>query len=206
MPLLLKVPRMYSMECNSMNHYTIKCHYFISCWILRHEVVFYNKLSQFRHLNVETTTMWLQKMKWWARSDSNTRPADYESDALTNWATGPLFLKVFLVLKRSRCLRFAGATSNVRVLHPARLLSRVQRAAFAHWVQTFSLHPADYESDALPCAFSAPLRALYFYFKRSKVFVFAVLMALPIMIRLLHLALAAPRYGSIFFITTQLPE
>ena len=25
-----------------------------------------------------------RREKWWARSDSNTRPADYESDALTN--------------------------------------------------------------------------------------------------------------------------
>ncbi len=29
------------------------------------------------------------KEKWWAWTDSNCRPADYESDALTNWATGP---------------------------------------------------------------------------------------------------------------------
>ena len=28
--------------------------------------------------------------KRWAREDSNLRPMDYESTALTNWATGPL--------------------------------------------------------------------------------------------------------------------
>ena len=28
--------------------------------------------------------LFLNFMKWWARSDLNRRPADYESDALTN--------------------------------------------------------------------------------------------------------------------------
>ena len=39
---------------------------------------------------VSTRILSLQWEKWWARADSNCRPHDYQSCALTNWATSPI--------------------------------------------------------------------------------------------------------------------
>ena len=35
--------------------------------------------------------------RWWARKDSNLRPMDYESTALTNLSYRPLFLRGFQI-------------------------------------------------------------------------------------------------------------
>ncbi len=43
-----------------------------------------HKLAKAAKLCFRAQTRMNSKEKWWARSDSNTRPADYESDALTN--------------------------------------------------------------------------------------------------------------------------